>query len=120
MTTTTLVSLLIFVVVIAALVIWIASIARRARRVSDASDARLAAQLAEIAQNPPATKAFEDETPAERSEQVVAMARDDDATPSDVVNSTKAERLAELADLRVRGSITDDELAAARAKILAE
>ena len=120
MSTTTLVSLLVFVVVIAALVIWVALIARRARRASEASDARLAAQLAEIAKNPPAAKAFEDETPAERSEQVIAMARDDDATPAEVVNSTKAERLTELSDLHAKGNITDDELAAARAKILAE
>jgi uncharacterized membrane protein len=107
--------------VIAVLVIWIASIARRARRVSDASDARLAAQLADIAKNPPATpKPFDQETPAERSEQVIAMAEPDDETPAQIASSTKAERLAELADLRAKGSITDDELAAARAKILSE
>ena len=57
---------------------------------------------------------------AERSEQVIAMARDDDAAPSTIVSSTKEERLLELAELHTKGAITDDEHAAARAKILAE
>ena len=108
------------VVVVAALVIWIATISARAKRMSAASDARLASQLQDIAANPPVSKPFNQETPAERSEQVVAMARDDDATPEALVASTKAERLTELSDLHSKGSITDDELAAARAKILAE
>jgi sensor histidine kinase regulating citrate/malate metabolism len=120
MTTANILFLVVLVIVVVALIIWIASISARAKRASDASDARLAVQLAELAANPPAAKSFEDETPAERSEQVIAMARDDDATPAVVVNSSKAERLAELADLHTKGSITDEELAAARAKILAE
>jgi sensor histidine kinase regulating citrate/malate metabolism len=120
MTSANLLFLVVLIVVVVGLIIWIVSISARAKRASAASDARLVAQLGEIAKNPPAAKAFEDETPAQRSEQVIAMARDDDATPAVVVNSTKEERLAELADLRAKGSITDDELATARAKILAE
>jgi sensor histidine kinase regulating citrate/malate metabolism len=108
------------IVVAAALVIWIATISSRAKRMSSASDARLVSQLQDVANNPPATKPFADETSAERSEQVIAMAQDDDDTPAAVVASTKAERLTELADLHSKGTITDDELAAARAKILAE
>jgi uncharacterized membrane protein len=110
----------VLIVVIVALVIWIATISARAKRISTASDARLAAQLQDIADNPPVVKPFADETPAERSEQVIAMARDDDASPAEVIASTKADRLAELADLHAKGAISDDELAAARAKILAE
>ena len=59
-------------------------------------------------------------TCAERSAQLIAMASDDDETPAQIAQQTKAERLAELADLHAKGSITDDELATARAKILAE
>jgi len=112
--------IVVVVVVVAALVIWIATISARAKRMSAASDARLAMQLQDIADNPPVTKPFAEETPAERSEQVIAMARDDDASPETIAASTKAERLTELSDLHSKGSITDDELAAARARILAE
>jgi sensor histidine kinase regulating citrate/malate metabolism len=108
------------IVVVVALVIWIATISARAKRMSAASDARLAAQLQDIANNPPTTKAFDQETPAERSEQVIAMAGDDDATPATVVARTKEERLTELSNLHTKGAITDDELAAARARVLAE
>jgi sensor histidine kinase regulating citrate/malate metabolism len=118
--TTDILFVVILVVVVAAIVIWIAIVSSRAKRLSAASDARLAAQLQDIANNPPAAKAFADETPAERSEQVIAMARDDDATPPVIISSTKEERLTELSALHAKGSITDDELAAARAKILAE
>jgi hypothetical protein len=77
--------------------------------------------LADLARNPPVPpKPFDEETPAERSAQVIAAAEPDDETPAQVTATTKAERLAELADLHAKGSITDDELAAARAKILAE
>jgi hypothetical protein len=120
MSTGNLLFLVAAIVVVAALVIWIATISARAKRMSAASDARLAMQLQDIADHPPATKPFAEETSAERSEQVIAMARDDDASPDTVVASTKAERLTELSDLHSKGSITDDELAAARAKILAE
>ena len=118
--TTSLLFVMVLVVVVAGLVIWIVTISARAKRMSEASDARLAAQLKEIADNPPVAKPFEQETPAERSEQVIAMASDEDLTPAAVVASTKEDRLAELADLHTRGTITDDELAIARAKILAE
>ena len=108
------------IVVVAALVIWIATISARAKRMSEASDARLAIQLQDIANASPATKPFDQETPAQRSEQVIAMAGDDDATPATVVARTKEARLTELSDLHARGTISDDELAAARAKVLAE
>jgi cytoskeletal protein RodZ len=110
----------VLIIVVVGIVIWIAAVSSRAKRISAASDARLAAQLQDIANNPPATKPFDQETPAERSEQVIEMAHDDDEAPAEIVASTKAERLTELADLHSRGAITDDELAAARAKILAE
>ena len=120
MTSANILFLLVLVVVVAALVIWIATISARAKRMSTASDARLAAQLQDIADNPPVTKPFDQETPAERSEQVIAMARDDDATPAVVASSTKEERLTELSELHAKGTISDDELSTARAKILAE
>lgn len=110
----------VLIVVVVGIVIWIATVSARAKRISAASDARLAAQLQDIANNPPVTKPFDQETPAERSEQVIEMAHDDDETPAEIVASTKAGRLTELADLHAKGAITDDELATARAKILAE
>ncbi len=110
----------ILVVVVIGLVLWIVVISARAKRMSAASDARLAAQLSDIAANPPAIKPFAQETPAERSEQVVAMAEADDETPAQIAESTKAQRLSELSDLHAKGAISGEELAAARAKILAE
>jgi hypothetical protein len=107
-------------VVVLALVIWIATISSRARRIAAASDARLAAQLQEIASNPPATTPFAEETPAERSEQVIAMAEDTDETPAEIAATTKESRLDEIGGLHAKGLISDDELATARAKILAE
>jgi hypothetical protein len=120
MSTGNILFVVVLIVVVAALVIWIATISARAKRMSAASDARLAAQLQSIASNPPVAKPFEQETPAERSEQVIAMAHDDDETPAAIAVSTKAERLVELSELHAKGAITDGELAAARAKILAE
>ncbi len=110
----------VLIVVVIGLVIWIASISSRAKRMSAASDERLAAQLRDIAANPPATKPFDEETPAERSQAVIEAATDDDETPAQIAAKTKAERLTELSDLHAKGAISDDELAAARAKILAE
>jgi len=110
----------VLIVVVVGLVIWIASISARAKRMSAASDARIAAQLADFAANPPASKPFDEETPAERSEAVIAAASDEDETPAQIVSRTKAERLSELAQLHDKGAISDAELAAARAKILAE
>ena len=120
MSTGNILFVVVLIVVVAALVIWIATISSRAKRMSAASDARLAAQLQSIASNPPVTKPFEQETPTERSEQVIAMAQDDDEKPTAVAASTKAERLVELSELHANGAITDDELATARAKILSE
>lgn len=113
----------VLVIVIVAIVVWIATISRRARSISTASDARLAAALQEVADNPPATKPFDAETPAERSADVIAMSRDDDDTTAQaasVAAATKESRLAELADLHARGLISADELAAGRATIIAE
>ena len=120
MSTGNILFVVVLIAVVAGLLIWIATISARAKRMSAASDARLAAQLQSIANNPPVTKPFEQETPAERSEQVIAMAQDDDETPAAVGATTKAERLVELSELHAKGAITDDELATARAKILAE
>jgi cytoskeletal protein RodZ len=110
----------VLIVVVVGLVIWIATISARAKRMSTASDARLAVQLQEIATNPPVTKPFDQETPAERSDAVIEAASDDDATSSTIAARTKEERLTELADLHAKGAISADELASARAKILAE
>ena len=110
----------VLVVILVIIVLWIVAISARAKRISAASDARLAAQLQDMVNNPQAAKEFADETPAERVEQVTAMARDDGAVPPVIISSTKGERLTELSALHANGSITDDELAAARAKILAE
>ncbi len=63
--------IVVLIVVVVGLVIWITSISARAKRMSATSDARLAAQLQEIAANPPVTKPFDQETPAERSEAVI-------------------------------------------------
>jgi flagellar biosynthesis/type III secretory pathway M-ring protein FliF/YscJ len=113
----------VLVVVILAIVIWIATISRRAQRISAASDARLAAALQDVAAHPPDRKPFADETPAERSADVIAMSRDDDDSPAEaasVAAATKESRLAELTDLNARGLISADELAAGRATIIAE
>jgi cytoskeletal protein RodZ len=111
----------IFVIVVVAIVVWIVTVSLRARRASEASDARLASQLQMIADNPPAAKPFASETPAERSEAVVAAAEDPTLVPEDATPaSLKAERLAELGELHAKGLISDEELATARAKILAE
>jgi hypothetical protein len=91
---------------VAALVIWIAIISARAKRLSAASDARLATELHVLAANPPAAAPPSLVTPT--------------VHPYAVDDSTKEERLSELADLRARSLISDDELATARAKILAE
>ena len=120
MSTANILFVVILVVVVVGIVVWIAMISSRTKRMSAASDARLAAQLQHIANNPPVTKPFAEETPSERSEQVITMARDDDASSSAIVSSTKEERLVELSALHAKGTITDEELANARAKILAE
>lgn len=111
----------VLVVIVVGLVIWIASISRRAKAASAASDARLAVQLQEAAKDLPATKPFSDETPAERSEAVIEAGTDPSLVPEDATPAaTKETRLSELAELHGKGLISDDELTAARAKILAE
>jgi cytoskeletal protein RodZ len=113
--------IVIFVVVIVGLVVWIASISRRAKQASAASDQRVAAQLQASMADLPKTKSFADETPAERSANIIADGTDASLVPEDASpGALKETRLAELADLHARGLISDDELATARAKILAE
>ncbi|HEY1529901.1 MAG TPA: SHOCT domain-containing protein [Galbitalea sp.] len=120
MSTANIVFLIVLVLVVVAIVVWIATVASRAKRMSAASDARLASALADIASNPPVAKPFDEESPAERSAQVIAMAQDDDEIPAQVAQKSKEERLTELSALHAKGAISDDELSAARAKILSE
>jgi hypothetical protein len=121
MATSDILFVVIFVVVIVGLVVWIASISRRARQASAASDDRVAMQLKAAMADLPPTKPFTDETPAERSANIIADGTDASLVPEDASPAAlKETRLAELADLRTRGLISDDELATARAKILAE
>lgn len=112
--------LLVLIIMVAALVIWIATITARAKRMSAASDARLAWQLQDIADNPPTAKPLAHKSPADDPEPVVAMAPDDSASAGPAADRTKEDRLTEIDALRATGAISDDELAAARAKILAE
>lgn len=110
--------IVVIIAIVAALIIWIVTISARAKRMSTASDAFLAAQLEELAANPPAAtiglQAY-----GERSERV-ATAAGNGASPRTGASSTKETRLTELAELHSKALISDDELATARAKILAE
>jgi type II secretory pathway pseudopilin PulG len=111
----------VFVVVIAGLVLWIASISRRAKQSSAASDQRIAQQLQAAMVDLPPTKPFADETAAERNANIISDGTDPALDPEDASPAAlKETRLAELGDLHARGLISDDELATARAKILAE
>ena len=94
------------VAVVAGLVIWIAVISARANRMSRASDRRLDTELQGLAANPPAPEPPSLTPPVE-------------AAPPEVPSS-KEVRLQELTGLHAGGLISDDELATARAKILAE
>lgn len=121
MDTSGIVVVVIFIVVIVGLVLWIASISRRAKQSSAASDNRIAQQLQAAMADLPPTKSFADETPAERNANIIADGTDPTLDPEDATPAAlKETRLAELADLHTRGLISDDELATARAKILAE
>jgi hypothetical protein len=101
---------IIFIVVTAAvvvgLIVWVVVISARANRQSAASDARLAVELQALAADPPAPAPPSLEVPADGAQQTA--------------DSSKEDRLSELANLHSRGLISDDELATARAKILAE
>ena len=92
--------------IVAALIIWIVVISARAKRMSAASDARLAVELEGLAADPPAPAPPGLTSPAD--------------SPQQTADGSKEDRLTELATLRGRGLISDDELATARAKILAE
>jgi flagellar biosynthesis/type III secretory pathway M-ring protein FliF/YscJ len=107
MSTGDIVFIVAIVAVVAALVIWIATISARAKRMSAVSDARLATELQALAANPPAATPTEQENPSERAGQAA-------------VADSKEDRLLELAELHSKSLISDDELATARAKILAE
>jgi hypothetical protein len=108
MSTADIVFIVVVVVVVAVLVIWIAGISARAKRMSAASDARLAMELEGLAANPPAAVEPGPKPPS----------LENPAGPA--VPSSKEVRLQELTGLHASGVISDDELAAARAKILAE
>jgi hypothetical protein len=111
----------IFIAVIVGLVIWIAGISRRAKQASAASDDRVAQQLQAALADLPKAKPLADETPAERGANLIADGADPALVPEDASPAAlKETRLDELADLHTRGLISDDELAAARANILAE
>jgi FtsZ-interacting cell division protein ZipA len=107
MSTSDIIFIVVIVAVVAALVIWIATISARAKRMSAFSDARLATELQELAENPPEVTPMDQVRASERVAQVT-------------VGPSKEVRLSELADLHSKSLISDDELAAARAKILAE
>jgi hypothetical protein len=111
--------IVVIIAIVAALVIWVVTISARAKRMSTASDAFLAAQLQELAANPPPATSIGLQASGERSESVMTAARNS-ANPKAGASSTKEARLTELAELHSKSLISDDELAAARAKILAE
>jgi hypothetical protein len=111
----------VFGILVISLIVWVVTIFRRANRVTNASDARLTARLYAAASELPTT------TAEGGAESVAAAGPPEmpqqnpllnplDAPPS----GPKETRLAELAGLHDRGLISDDELASARAKILAE
>ena len=111
---------IIFGVIAVGLIVWVVVIVRRARNITKASDSTLNARLYaavneqvkhDSVTGPTATKS----TPA------ILTPVDSTTDPSDAkATGPKEARLAELADLHERGLISDDELAAARSKILSE
>jgi hypothetical protein len=113
------------VIIVAGLVIWVAILVRRASRVSRASDIRLATDIASLAAP---DKDANSQVPASPTGSSIAwdtLPWDQPQSPAPTplaelpANSLEG-RLAELSDLHARGLITDDELATARAKVLAE
>ncbi|HEX3680591.1 MAG TPA: hypothetical protein VHU90_12790 [Galbitalea sp.] len=99
--------IVVIVAVVAALAIWIATISARAKRMSSAADARLATELQTLAENPPPVTPMSEISAADRAGYVTD-------------GPSKEVRLTELAELHSKSLISDEELAAARAKILAE
>lgn len=117
----------IFGVVALGLIVWVIVIVRRARTITEASDSRLSARLYAAANEPTEPDAIRGAVPepvegaATKSTPAILTPVDSTTNPADVkATGPKEARLAELADLHERGLITDDELAAARSKILAE
>lgn len=104
----------VFGLVAVGLIVWVVVIVLRARSVTGASDERLNSRLYAALNNLPQDDAsIPKKLPPAPGKAPVDPA---DAAPS----GPKEARLAELSDLHARGLISDDELAAARAKILAE
>lgn len=113
------------VIIVGGLVIWLVVFARRAARIARASDIRLATDIASLAAP---DKDASPQVPASDTGSSIAW----DTLPWDQPQSAALDpvaepaantlegRLAELKELHDRGLITDDELAAARAKVLAD
>ena len=96
------------------LIIWVVVIVVRARQVTGASEDRLNARLYAAMNNlPPNEASIPKPLPPKNGAPAAGSAS---SSPVE----TKESRLAGLTDLHDRGLISDDELAAARAKILAE
>jgi hypothetical protein len=105
--------LLVFGLVAAALIIWVIVIVRRAQGITNASESRLNTRLYAAVNDSTLT----DVPAAPIAPAPIASA----AAPKGTAPSgSKETRLAELSDLHDRGLIDENELAAARAKILAE
>jgi hypothetical protein len=113
------------VIVVVGLVSWLLIFARRAARLSRASDIRLATDIASLA--PPATD-DKPQVPASDTGSSIAWDTLPWSEPQSASRPPAAQpaadsiegRLAELSELHARKLISDDELAAARAKVLAE
>ena len=87
---------------------------------SNDSDVRLEGELEGVAATLKPSKSFAEQSPAERSAQVLAMAEDDDDNPNPLAataSSEQAARVAELSTLHAQGLVSDAELATGRANL---
>ncbi|HEY1529902.1 MAG TPA: hypothetical protein VGF80_03745 [Galbitalea sp.] len=78
------------------------------------SETRLDAELESVAATMKPSTPFSEQTPAERSAQLLAMAEDDDDNPNPLAataSSEQAARVAELSTLHAQGLISNAELA---------
>jgi hypothetical protein len=113
------------VIIVSGLITWLVVFARRAARFSRASDIRLATDIASLAAP---DKDASPQIPASATGSSIAWDtlpwdQPQSATPQPVAGPAASSiegRLAELNDLHARKLITDEELAAARAKVLAD
>jgi hypothetical protein len=113
------------VIIVAGIAVWLVVLARRASRAARASDIRLATDIASLAAP---DKDATPHLPASATGSSIAWdtlpwdqpQSEAPAPPAEPAANTLAGRLAELNDLHARKLITDEELAAARAKVLAE